>query len=331
MSALVDERARALNSPLDDGAQNERLLAKLDLAARDARDVEEVVDQPGHVLDLPLDDLARARDANRLVLVDAHDLQGRGHRRERVSELVAEHCEEFVFAAIDLGELVDLAPQGTLEDRSLRALRLEGGGLLLERRDYAVALVRLGDAVALGRGDPGVRIVDRGERLGVPGVVEMGDRVGAEKRERLTPCEVVPELLEPDGRVAVSFSPEQGHHLTEREDAAIAAPRGPDHRSERVFKALPVWRVADHELRERLARIERVVAAARCQLVKVEALAAEPRLHAVTESARGNEDGGVAPAQAVGHEVRDPVVEEPFLLVVLDEVPIGHGRGHPVR
>src|SRR5205823_1993191 len=58
VATLVDKRAHALDRALDNGAQEERLLAKLDLAARYARDVEQVVDQPSHVLDLPLDDLA---------------------------------------------------------------------------------------------------------------------------------------------------------------------------------------------------------------------------------------------------------------------------------
>ena len=62
--------------------------------------------------DLSLDDLARTRDARRLTVVDAHDLQRCRHRCERIPELVAKHREELVLAAIDLRELVDLAAQG---------------------------------------------------------------------------------------------------------------------------------------------------------------------------------------------------------------------------
>src|SRR5256885_220372 len=212
MAALVDKGPRALDRPLDHRAQEKGLLPKLDLSARDARDVEQVIDQPGHVLDLSLHDLARPRDAVWLALVDAHDLQCGRHRRQRVSELVPEHREELIFAAIDLGELVDLAPKRSLERRPLLALRLERGRLLLERGDDAVALVRLDDAVALGRRDPGVCRVYLREGLGVSRIIEMRDRIRAEKSERLPTSEVVPELLEPDRRLAVSRRPEQRDH-----------------------------------------------------------------------------------------------------------------------
>src|SRR5438309_5315885 len=131
VAALVDERARALDRLLDHGAQEERLLAKLDLPAGDARDVEEIVDQPRHVLDLSLDDLAGPRHAALLALVDAHDPQRGRHRCERIPELVAEHREKLILAPIDLRELIDLAAQGQLKHRALLALRLERGRLLL--------------------------------------------------------------------------------------------------------------------------------------------------------------------------------------------------------
>jgi hypothetical protein len=46
---------------------------------------------------------------------------------------------------------------------------------------------------------------------------------------------------------------------------------------------------------------------------------------------RRDQNGSVVPSQTVGHEGRDPVVEERFLLVVLDEVPVAGGRDDPVR
>ena len=144
------------------------------------------------MLDLALDDPARTRDPMWLVLVDAHDLQRRRHRCERVPELVAEHREELVLSAVDLRELVDFAPQGRLEDRALFALCLERGRLLLQCGDHAAALVCLDDAVALGRRNRGMRGVDVGEWLGVSSVVEVLDRVGTEKRERLLTGEGVP-------------------------------------------------------------------------------------------------------------------------------------------
>ena len=47
-------------------------------------------------------------------------------------------------------------------------------------------------------------------------------------------------------------------------------------------------------------------------------------------SARRDEDRRVAPPKTVGHEVRDPVIEEVFLLVVLNEVPGGDVRAEAI-
>ena len=57
---LLDERAdRSRRHWSRIGASVDELLAELDLAAGDPGDVEQVVDQPGEVLDLPLDDVRR--------------------------------------------------------------------------------------------------------------------------------------------------------------------------------------------------------------------------------------------------------------------------------
>jgi hypothetical protein len=85
MSALVDDRPRRLDRARDQRGDDDGFLPELDLATRDPRDVQEIVDQAGHVLDLTLDRLARAAHTERLVAVKAHELQRRGHRRERVA------------------------------------------------------------------------------------------------------------------------------------------------------------------------------------------------------------------------------------------------------
>ena len=53
----VDQRAARLDSRRDHVGEIHAALAQLDLAARDARDVQQVVDQPHHVVDLALHDL----------------------------------------------------------------------------------------------------------------------------------------------------------------------------------------------------------------------------------------------------------------------------------
>ena len=55
--ALLEQIARHLDRLGDDVGDLDPLLAQLHLPARDLRDVEEIVDQPGEVVDLPLDHL----------------------------------------------------------------------------------------------------------------------------------------------------------------------------------------------------------------------------------------------------------------------------------
>ena len=50
-----DERTSGFHGAADESRQVDDFLAQLDLAPADARHVEQVVDQPGHVLDLALD------------------------------------------------------------------------------------------------------------------------------------------------------------------------------------------------------------------------------------------------------------------------------------
>ncbi len=63
MSLRFHERRRRLDGLGRGRRQVERRAAQLDLALRDPRQVGQVVHQPHHLLDLPLDDVARLRDA----------------------------------------------------------------------------------------------------------------------------------------------------------------------------------------------------------------------------------------------------------------------------
>src|SRR5262249_9317568 len=89
----LDDIADALHRSLDDVRQVYWLLAKDDSALRDTRDVQEVVDQPRDLINLPARDL-QSTGAPRLV--EAGDRNGVAYRGERVAQLVAEHREEFV-------------------------------------------------------------------------------------------------------------------------------------------------------------------------------------------------------------------------------------------
>ena len=77
-----------------------RLAAQIDVAARDARDVQQVVDQPREVLHLPLDHVARPGELRIGQRAPAHDLDRVADRRERIAQLVREHGEELVLVPV---------------------------------------------------------------------------------------------------------------------------------------------------------------------------------------------------------------------------------------
>jgi hypothetical protein len=58
--ALIDERPRRLHTVVDRIRELDRLLVELEPAARDARDVEQIVDESPQVPDLTLEPRARA-------------------------------------------------------------------------------------------------------------------------------------------------------------------------------------------------------------------------------------------------------------------------------
>ena len=128
----------------------ERLLLDLDDAARDARHLEQVVDQAVEVVDLPLHHRARRRGAGVFERArQFQDLEAVHDRRERVAQLVAERGEELVLAAIGgaqrllgllpLGEVAaDLILARSRANRGLRGAQQRGDARRpLEQRDVA--------------------------------------------------------------------------------------------------------------------------------------------------------------------------------------------------
>ena len=95
---LSDQRTRHVDRAIDGVAQLESPPVQLDLAAREARHIEEIVDQPGHVRDLTLEDLAFAGEGLRVA--DFHQLQGGERGRERIAQLVTEHREELILGLV---------------------------------------------------------------------------------------------------------------------------------------------------------------------------------------------------------------------------------------
>ena len=97
MLPLLEQRAGALDRRRDDVADFDRVPAKVDLAAGNPRDVEQIVDQPHQVAHLPVDDRPFALGAG--IAAQRHQLQRRQDGRERIPQLVAEHRQELVLGA----------------------------------------------------------------------------------------------------------------------------------------------------------------------------------------------------------------------------------------
>src|SRR5690606_20134547 len=70
----------------------------------DARDVEQIVDQPGQVLQLPAQQLARPRQHALGQLRLTEQIDAALHRRERVAQLVGQDRDELILAARRLAE-----------------------------------------------------------------------------------------------------------------------------------------------------------------------------------------------------------------------------------
>ena len=112
-------RARRLDGLLDDRPELDGLLAKLELAARDAAEVEQVVDQARQLAHLTFDHPQRRACHLCVAVSDAQGAHGVADRGQRVAQLVRQHREELVLAAVGFGQVVgQLPPLGdVLADR----------------------------------------------------------------------------------------------------------------------------------------------------------------------------------------------------------------------
>jgi hypothetical protein len=94
--ARLEQRTRHLHRAQHGVGDLDGALAQVDLAARDARDVEQVVDQPRQVRGLTLE---RGEFGHRGA-AQPHQLDGGRDRRQRIAQLVAEHRQELVLGAV---------------------------------------------------------------------------------------------------------------------------------------------------------------------------------------------------------------------------------------
>ena len=118
MAPALERCAARFEGVADLGAHVERLAPELDRAARDARDVEEVVHEPRHLRHLAIHRLEERPAALGLEVAGLQHVQRGAHRRERVAQLVRERREELVLALV--GPL-DLLVEQAIVDRARRA------------------------------------------------------------------------------------------------------------------------------------------------------------------------------------------------------------------
>lgn len=97
------------------GPQLDLLPAQADLAAGDAGDVEQVFDQPAHVLDLPMDHGSRPLAHDGIGVGALEHSRGIAERSQRVAQLMSQQGKELVFAAIGRGQLGNALAQGRLQ------------------------------------------------------------------------------------------------------------------------------------------------------------------------------------------------------------------------
>ena len=85
--------------------QVDRLDAQIDLAAHDARDIQQIVHQAAQVGHLPFDDFLRPAHARLIQLQTAEDMGGIADRRQRVSQFMRQHGEEFILAPVGVEQV----------------------------------------------------------------------------------------------------------------------------------------------------------------------------------------------------------------------------------
>ena len=116
----IDLRARRFDRHLDHARNINRLNAKLDLAAIDPRDVDQIVDESNEQIELPANQAARPCRPRRGGFIGVEDMESVADRRKRIAQLVREHGEEFVLAPV---LFADTSKERRVVERNRRARR----------------------------------------------------------------------------------------------------------------------------------------------------------------------------------------------------------------
>ena len=101
---LVDERAADFHGALHDLVQTDGLFAQGDPAPRDARDIEQVIDQTDHLRELAFHHFLRLAAGLRVVARGPEQGQGVAQRGEGVAQFVGQGGQELVLAAVGVAQ-----------------------------------------------------------------------------------------------------------------------------------------------------------------------------------------------------------------------------------
>ena len=113
----LEDRTARFDREGHDGRDVDGLFLKPDLAAGYPGNLQQVVDQLGHLAHLVVDDVAGPAQVGVVRTELLHDLDGIADRGQRVAQLVTQHRQKLVLARVGLGQL----PR--------RRLAVEKGGL----------------------------------------------------------------------------------------------------------------------------------------------------------------------------------------------------------
>src|SRR5215475_14029985 len=116
--ACIQDGTRSFDGVRENRAELGGALLYHELSAGDPRHIEEVVQQSGHVGDLPLDDLFRARMKFGFSRALLRRCQSIANRREGITQLVRQHRQELILLAIGYAEMIlELLALGYIVDR----------------------------------------------------------------------------------------------------------------------------------------------------------------------------------------------------------------------
>ena len=104
MTLALEQRKCRLDRRIDHAVQRDDPLLEVEFALRDARDIEKIVQQPGHMLDLTLDHALRPFQLLAAQPGRAQHLRGVADRRKGVAQFVRQGRQKHVLAPIRLAQ-----------------------------------------------------------------------------------------------------------------------------------------------------------------------------------------------------------------------------------